>query len=276
VLGGDALVPEVPVDFVDPLDPAHRQPLEVELGRDAQVEIDVQRVVMGHKRPGQRAAGHRLHHRRLDFEETAAVEEAPDAGHHATAHFEHLARLLVDDQIEVALAVADFDILQPMPLLGKGPETLGEKLDADRPDGELVGPGPEDASRHPHEVADIEQREEREIPLRQGILPDVRLDTGAAVCQHQEIGLAEAPDGDDAPAGDGLGTRRLELIVRAGSVGTRQGLNRVGARERPRVDFDPELLDLREVRPALLDQFVVVRHTGLCLALRALPQGRLL
>ena len=75
VLRRDPLVPEVAVDLEHPLDAADGQPLQIELGRDAQVEIHVERVVMRHERPRQRAAGDRLHHRRLDLEVAARGHE---------------------------------------------------------------------------------------------------------------------------------------------------------------------------------------------------------
>ncbi len=56
VTGGDALVAEDPTDLVHPLHAADDQPLEVQLERDAQVELHVERVVVG----GERAErGHR-------------------------------------------------------------------------------------------------------------------------------------------------------------------------------------------------------------------------
>ena len=75
VLRRDPLVPEVAVDLVDALQAADDQPLQVQLRRDAQEELHVERVVMRHERPRQRAAGDRLHHRRLDLEVAAGVQE---------------------------------------------------------------------------------------------------------------------------------------------------------------------------------------------------------
>ena len=71
VLRRDPLVAEVAVDLEHPLDAADRQPLQVQLRRDAQVQLHVERVVVRHEGTRQRAAGDRLHHRRLDFEEAA-------------------------------------------------------------------------------------------------------------------------------------------------------------------------------------------------------------
>ena len=56
VLRRDPFVAEVAVDLVDPLEAADHQPLQVQLGRDAQVEVDVERVVVRHERAAPRAA----------------------------------------------------------------------------------------------------------------------------------------------------------------------------------------------------------------------------
>ena len=50
VLVRDALVAEVLAELVDPLEPADDQPLEVELGRDPQVEVAVELVVVRDER----------------------------------------------------------------------------------------------------------------------------------------------------------------------------------------------------------------------------------
>jgi hypothetical protein len=69
---GEAFVAEVAVDLVDPLQAAHHQPLQVQLRRDAQVEIDIERVVVRDERPRRRAAVERLHHGRFHFDEPRA------------------------------------------------------------------------------------------------------------------------------------------------------------------------------------------------------------
>jgi hypothetical protein len=69
---------EVAIDLVHALETADDKALQVQLGRDAQKELHIERVVMGEERPRQRTARDRLHHRRLDFEVTAAVQKAAD------------------------------------------------------------------------------------------------------------------------------------------------------------------------------------------------------
>ena len=93
VPGRHALVAEIAIDLVDALEAADHQALEIQLRRDAQVHVHVERVVVRDERPRGRAAGDRLHHRRLDFDEIARVEEVAQVAHDARALAEHLARL---------------------------------------------------------------------------------------------------------------------------------------------------------------------------------------
>ena len=74
VPGGEPFVAEVAVDLEDPLKAADQQPFQVELRGDAQVEVHVQRVVMGLERLGGGASGDRLHHRGLDLHEAAVIQ----------------------------------------------------------------------------------------------------------------------------------------------------------------------------------------------------------
>ena len=76
VAGDDALVAEHPPDLEHPLEAADHEPLEVQLGRDAQVQVQVERVVVRDERLGRRAARDRVEHRRLDLDEAAVLEPA--------------------------------------------------------------------------------------------------------------------------------------------------------------------------------------------------------
>ena len=114
VLERDALVAEVLAELVDALEPADDQPLEVELGRDAEIEVAVELVVVRDERTRERAAVARLQHRRLDLDEALAVEVGADGGDDARPEHEVGARLLVDEQVEVALAVAELDVREPV------------------------------------------------------------------------------------------------------------------------------------------------------------------
>ena len=90
VLGREPLVAEVLADLIHALEPAHDQPLEVQLGRDPQVEVAVERVEVRRERARRRAPVQRLQRGRLDLDEPVLVEEAADLRDHAGARDEHL------------------------------------------------------------------------------------------------------------------------------------------------------------------------------------------
>jgi hypothetical protein len=111
VRGVDALVAEDAADLEDPVDAADDEPLEVELERDAQRHVEVERVEVGRERPGRRAAVHRLQDRRLDLDEAVAVQHVAHGPHDGGAVVHHPAAVGVDDEVDVAL---------PDPQLGVG------------------------------------------------------------------------------------------------------------------------------------------------------------
>src|ERR671918_320539 len=113
VLVGDALVAEVLADLVDLLEPPDDQALEVELRGDAEVEVGVELVRARHERLGEGAAVAGLEHGRLDLDEAGLVEPAADRRHDAAPEDEVAPRLLVDEQVEVALPVAGLRVDEP-------------------------------------------------------------------------------------------------------------------------------------------------------------------
>jgi hypothetical protein len=102
----DPLVAEVLPDFVDAFEAADDEPLEVELGCNAQVEVRVQGVEVGDERSGVGAAVDGLEDWGLHLQPTALVEEFADGGDDAGASAEELPYLGVDDQVQVPPAVA--------------------------------------------------------------------------------------------------------------------------------------------------------------------------
>ncbi len=122
VPGRDALIAEVAVDLVDTLQATDHQALEVQLGRHAQVQLQVQRVVVGHKGLGGGAAGDVMHHRRLHFEEAPRVEPLAHGADDLRTLDEDLARIRRDDQVDVALAVSLLHVRQAMEFVGQRPQ----------------------------------------------------------------------------------------------------------------------------------------------------------
>ena len=122
MLEADAFVAEVLADLVDAVDAADDAALEVQLDRDAQVEVAVELVVVRDERARQGAAVERLQDGRLDLDEAAIVEEVADGADDVRALDEDLRDLVVDDEVEVAAAVARLDVGEAVELLRQRPQ----------------------------------------------------------------------------------------------------------------------------------------------------------
>jgi len=133
----DALVAELAAQLVHALQTADDEHLEVQLGRDTHVQVHVELVVVRDERLGRRTAGDGVHHGRLDLDEVAAVEEAANVADDLVACDEDVARLVVHDQVEVALAVALLLVTQTVVLRGDGVQAWRQKDNLPGEDGEL-------------------------------------------------------------------------------------------------------------------------------------------
>src|SRR5207248_4301393 len=102
------------------LHPPHDEALEVELEGDAEIEVDVEGVVVGDEGAGRGTALDALQHRRLHLPEALLPEVLADGVDGLDADLEDLEGAVVDDEVDVALAVAGLEVGEGLPLLGKG------------------------------------------------------------------------------------------------------------------------------------------------------------
>ncbi len=110
MLNRDPFVSEVTVDLENSLKAANDQAFKVEFWSDAQEKIHLQGIVMGGKRLGCCPAGDRLHHRRFNFKIIARHHVVTDQGDDSATFAENVTNILIDDQIEITLAIAGFHI----------------------------------------------------------------------------------------------------------------------------------------------------------------------
>ena len=186
VVGGEAFVAEVAVDLVDAVEAAHHQALQVELGRDAQVEIDIEGVVVGDEGTRGGAAIERLHHGRLDFDELAGFQLAAEGRNDARARHEDLADVGVRDQVEISLAISRLHVFEAVPFLRHGEQSLAEELQLFGVNAEFAGARAEQVAFDTEDVADIEKLEESEIVLADGVFLDVDLEALAVLLHVRE------------------------------------------------------------------------------------------
>ena len=259
----DAFVAEAPVDLEHALEAADDQPLQVQLGSDAQEHLLVERVVMGHERLGVGAARDRMQHRRLDLHEAVLDHEAADRRQRLAARSEARARGLVGDQVDVALPVLVFGIGQAMELVGQRPQALRQQaqlLDLDR---ELAGLGLEEQAFGTDDVAQVEVLEVAVVDLADRVDADAQLDPPARVLQGREAGLAHDAL-EHQPAGDRDRDRlRLERVVLEMAVLARQ-LGGAVLRLEVVGEGDAAAADRGQLLAPLGDQRVLVGGRGRC------------
>ncbi len=215
---------------------------------------------MRRERPRERAASHRLHHRRLHFEEAPAIEKPPNGRHDPRAGFEHLTRVGIDDQIEIPLAIPGLDVAEPVPFLGQRAEALRQEVNPGRPDGQFVRLRPEQPPFHADDVTQVESLIQLEIQVRNRIRPHVHLHAIEPVGQHEEVGLAERAQAENAAGRAHLHAIGVEDVAGLAAVLGLDGGDRGGAIEPGGIGRDAHPHEFVEFGLALRDLFGFVGH----------------
>ena len=218
-----AFVAEVLAEFIHAVEASYDQLLEVQLAGDAQVLVDVERVVVGNERTCRRTARNRLQNRGFDFDVPELVEIFAHRGDDLRTLDENLAYVGIHDQIDVALAVTDFGVgegVEGLSVLlfhdGQGPQRFGEQGQLLAVYRQFAGVGAECETLDSDDVADVEQLLEHRVVKRRisfgtdVVAPDIDLDAARVVLQFEEGGAAHDAARHDA-SGD---ADALEIILR--------------------------------------------------------------
>ena len=204
VLGVHALVAEDAADLIHPLQAADDEPLQMQLGGDAHVHVDVQRVVVGDEGAGGGTAGDGVQHGGLHLHVAPAIQEGPQVAHELAADLKVLADLRVHDEVHIAPAIAQLLVLQAVELLRQGVQGLGQQGHVLAAHAHLAPLGAEDLALHADDVADVILLKGIVLGLVHLVLPGVELDAAGLVLHVAEAHLAHAALGHQA-AGDGHG-----------------------------------------------------------------------
>ena len=197
------LVAEVLANLVDTLKAANNQALEVQLGGDAHIHGDVQRVEVGDERPCRGTAGDSLQRRGLDLGVTGIIQHLAHGLHHLGALQEGLLHAGVDHQVDIALAVAQLGILEGIvghAVLdfdhGQRLERLAQQFQRLGMDADFARLGAEDIALDTDKVAHVEQLLEHRViqflilAKAQVVAAHVDLDAALGILQFKEGGLA--------------------------------------------------------------------------------------
>jgi hypothetical protein len=146
----DALVAEDASHLVDPVDAADHGPLEVELQRDPQRHVDVERVQVGGERTRRRTAVDQLQRRRLDLQEAQPVQRLADRAGDRAPRAHHRAGLVAHDQVGVPLPDPSL-LRQVLVQRGQRAQRLRRQRPAGRHDRQLAPLGRDDPAGDRHD-----------------------------------------------------------------------------------------------------------------------------
>src|SRR6185437_15341495 len=100
--------------------------------------------------------------------------------------------LRIGDQIEIALPVSDFDILQSVPFFRHGKQSLRQEIQMLSMNAQFAGSGAKQITFHANDVAKVEKLVKFIIFFGNAILPDINLKLLPVLRQVREAGLSHA------------------------------------------------------------------------------------
>src|SRR5437016_2135331 len=256
VNGRDALVPEVAVDLVDPVQPANDQPLEVELRGHSQVQVGSERVVVGDERPRRGAAGDGVHHRRFHLQEALADQEGADGLDDPAARDEDAFDLRVGDQVHIALPVAGLHIGQAVPFFWERAQGLAEQRELFHLDRQLVRLGPKERAADTDPVTDVQQFRQGKALITHDVFFQVHLHGIDAVLEGGEGSLAEPAQGGHPAGESGRDGLALQLFLGRRAVTRDQLAGAVLNVKLPAEGIDPQTSQLLQLLEPLLNLVV--------------------
>ncbi len=228
VLGGDPFIAEIAVDLVHAVEPADHQSLQIKLRGNAQVEVEIEGIVMGDERARGGAAGDGLHHGRFHFDVAARIEEVAQA----RAGFQRGGRTSrgragsrSDPRSAGGSAIATS--ARPCHFSGSGSKALESNASCLHPDRQFIGLGAKQIPRNAHDVAHIQQLEQMEDAFANHIELDVDLQAAAVSLNMGEARLAVKAKRQNAPGRadvDALGLEGRGIAAPVGGLKLEPGL----------------------------------------------------
>ena len=122
-----AFIPENTSDLVYPLQSSDNQTLQVQFERNPKFFIFAKSIIMSDKRTSRCSSGIVYQHRSLDLHKAPAVQEIPDLSDNLGSLDKRLFYILIHNQVDISLAVADICVDQTMELLRERLQRFGQQ-----------------------------------------------------------------------------------------------------------------------------------------------------
>ncbi len=255
-----AFVAEHFSELIDAVEASDDESFEVEFVGDSQIEGNVEGIVMRFKGAGCCAAVDGLEDGCFHFEPAMFVEVAAHGLYEFAALFEDFADFGIDDEVHIALAVAEFGVGEGIVNIaffiafddGEGAQSFAEEFELIDMYGGFSGFGFKNPAFYADDVAEVEQFFEEGVvegfvfARADFIAVDVELDAAGFVLQYGEGGLAhDASCHEPAGEADFLKVVFFRIVLLENFFGMGVYIPAFG-----RVGVDAELNDFLQVFPA--------------------------
>jgi hypothetical protein len=216
--------------------------------------------MVGGERPGIGSSVYRLENGGLELEESVIIKIPADQRDNPAPVPESLPAFLVDNQVDVTLAIAFLDIGEPVELLGQGADSLAQESECIYPDCDLAQFCPEHMAGNPNDVSPLDELiEELELLLAEIVFTDIELDLATLVPDVSKDGFAVIPDNvNPAGSGDRINTFFMGDICIAGL----DIEHRVLPVKRRREDYDTFILEYTNLVKPCLFKSCIFSWTG--------------
>ena len=106
----DAFVAENAADFINTLHATNDQPLQVQFQCNAQIKIDIQRIMVRDEWPRIRTTGLIMQNRSLDFKKSVVIQVFTNSTHDFGAFNKPIKTVRIRNKVQISLAVLLLDI----------------------------------------------------------------------------------------------------------------------------------------------------------------------
>ena len=172
-----SLVAEHSAHLVYALASADYKPFKIKLERDAQIEILIQRVVMGGKRTRSGAARVLDKNRCLHLHKIKRIKIFSYLSDYLTSLFKGVLDLGIDNEVKITAAVSCVGIAQTVKFFRKRKQRLCQKSETGRVDGNLAPAGFENRAANLENITDIPLFEPGKALLAHIVYTDIDLDS---------------------------------------------------------------------------------------------------
>ena len=184
------------------------------------------------------------------------LERSPQRRDHLVPLEKDTPHVGIGDQVEVALTVARFDVLQTVPFLGHRQNCFGQKLQLLRTHRQLAGSRAEHRTLNADNVARVQLLVDGELCFAYGVLAHVDLQLDAPLLDMAKAGLALSSDGRQAAADAHRGFILFQLLGPGVVVVIAYLRERMGEGELTGIGLETELFDVANLLKPLLEQTI--------------------